>query len=87
MSVGGRITAIHNMTIQAGHSPGGPTKVKRLTCLDKSPSGTTETCVFAEWYAAGSWPSIGDEVWWTAGKILFDNDRRSVRKVGYSFSP
>ena len=84
MSVGGHIIEIQPMVITAGSHPGVPTPVKRLWCMDRSGD---ETCVYAEDYGAGDGPVVGDEVWWQAGRIFFDQDRRTVRKVGYSFSP
>lgn len=89
MSVGGRIIEIQDMTITAGDSPGKPTRVNRLWCLDISRDCTsaTETCVYAEWYPEGQGPRLGEEIWWQSGQILYDRDRRRVRKIGFSFSP
>lgn len=87
VSVGGKIIEIREMTITAGDYSGKPTRVKRLWCLDARNGYNDETCVYAEWYLDGNGPKLGEEVWWQSGKIFFNNDSRTVRKVAYSFKP
>lgn len=63
-------------------TPGGRL-VRRLWVVD----GQDELCVYAEPYEDGDGPAVRDAVWWQSGRIYFDNDKRSVRKVGFSFRP
>lgn len=58
-------------------------QVRRLWVVD----GMDELCVYAEPYADGAGPEVGSAVWWQGGRIYFDSDKRSVRKVGFSFRP
>jgi hypothetical protein len=83
MSVGGKIIEMRPMTITAGDYPGKPTKVVRLWCMD--PRNGDEVAVYAE--PAEIMPKLGDEVWWQSGRIYFDGDRRSLRKIAFSFTP
>ena len=32
-------------------------------------------------------PKLGQEVWWHSGKVYFDNDTKSLLKVGNSYDP
>ena len=80
--VGGRIIEIRPMQIVAGAYPGKPTDVVRLW-VHNDPDD--ECAVFAE--PADIMPRLGEEIWWQSGRIYFDQDRRSLRKVGYSFNP
>lgn len=82
MSVGGRLIDIQAVRLEDGRA------VVRLWVVDRahgSPGMNDETCVLAE--AQQSMPKIGDEIWWQGARILFDGDRQSLRKVGYSFRP
>lgn len=80
--VGGRIIEIQPMRIIAGPYPGKLTDVVRLW-VHNDPDD--ELAVYAE--PAEIMPVLGDEIWWQSGRIYFDKDRRSLRKVGYSFDP
>lgn len=59
-------------------SPG----VSRLWCVDRNGD---ECAVHVE--DASAMPLPGDEVWWQSGKVYWDNDRRELRKIGYSYDP
>lgn len=74
--VGGRV-------IEINHVHRGGRVLVRLWVID--PKSVDELCVYAE--PAEVMPKVGDEVWWQAGKIYFDRDRRHLRKVAYSFRP
>jgi len=77
MSVGGRVIEIKPMTFEDG------TKVVRLWCVD----GTDETAVYCELFEGNEGPRIGENIWWQSGKIMFDGDRRTINKIGFSFDP
>lgn len=79
MGVGGKIIEMQPMRIVAGEHPGKEQDVVRIAVLD----GQDEICVYAE--PAETMPKLGEAIWWQAGKIYFDNDRRTLRKVAYSF--
>lgn len=76
MSVGGRIIEIRPMRIEESGQG-----VVRLWVVD--PRTSDELCVYAE--PADKMPAIGESIWWQSGKIMFDNDRSTLNKVGYSF--
>lgn len=80
--VGGRIIEMMPMRILAGTYPGRLVDVVRLWVHNEP---NDECAVYAE--PAEIMPQLGDEVWWQSGRIYFDNDKRSLRKVGYSFNP
>jgi hypothetical protein len=76
MSVGGHLIDITHMRLpQSGRD------VVRLWVVD---SYLAEVCVYAE--PQESMPALGDEIWWQSGRIMFDGDRQTMCKVGYSFS-
>lgn len=76
MSVGGRLIDMTPMRLaESGRA------VVRLWVVD---SYSAEVCVYAE--PQESMPALGDEIWWQSGRIMFDRDRQTLRKVGYSFS-
>lgn len=76
MSVGGRLIEIRPMRHEGGDD------VLRLWVVDRQGD---ETYVYAA--PQDSVPKLGDEVWWQAGRIIFDGDRQTLRKVGFSFAP
>lgn len=81
MSVGGRLIEILPVRLKSGRD------VVRLWVVDRpySPGGIgDETCVYAE--PQESMPKLGDTIWWQSGQIMFDGDRQTLRKVGYSFA-
>lgn len=81
MSVGGRLIEILPMRL-----PESGRDVVRLWVVDRpySPGGIgDETCVYAE--PAEIMPKLGEVVWWQSGRIYFDQDRRELKKVGFSF--
>jgi len=55
--------------------------VSELWCVDIH---GTETAVRVKTEA--DMPSVGDEVWWQSGRVFFDKDRKSLTKVGCSYS-
>lgn len=75
MSVGGRIIEIREVR------PG----VSALWVLDAGHGYNDETCVHVETEAA--MPAIGENVWWQGGHVMWDQDRRKLRKVGFSHDP
>lgn len=75
MSVGGRLIEILPVRLDDG------TEAVRLWAVDRNGD---ETCVHAEPQA--TMPKLGDEVWWQAGRIMFDGDRQTLRKIGNSFA-
>lgn len=54
----------------------------RIWCVDR----TGDECAVIV-RNAPVMPNIGDEVWWQAGKVYFDNDKRELEKIAYSFDP
>lgn len=75
MSVGGKIIEIRDISA---------TKVA-IWVLDSQPGCETETCVHAE--RAEDMPKVGDAIWWQSGQIMFDGDRKTLRKIGFSHRP
>lgn len=75
MCVGGRIIESRAVTLD-------DVTLVRLWVCDRNGD---EVAVFAE--QSSDMPKLGDEIWWQSGKIMFDNDRKFVRKIGYSFNP
>jgi hypothetical protein len=83
--VGGAIIEVREMVIRAiGEHPRASIRVNRLWCVNKRTH--EETCVFAEWYPPGKGPKVGESIWWQAGLIFYDRDRKSVNKVGISYA-
>lgn len=70
--VGGFIIDIH-------HYGDGTT---RLWCVDRHDD---ECAVIVR--TADVMPKIAEEIWWQADAVLFDQDRRRLEKVGYSYQP
>lgn len=81
--VGGTVIEAKPMRILAGTHPGTMQDVVRLWCVDNM----DECAVYADPTSTEEMPSVGTRIWWQAGVIYFDQDRRTVRKVGYSFDP
>jgi len=54
----------------------------RFWCVDRDGD---ECAVLAEDPSDGIMPKIYDDIWWQSGRIYFDNDMRSLRKIGNSF--
>ncbi len=75
MSVGGHLIEIMPIRLASGRD------VVRLWVVD---SYSAEVCVYAE--PQESMPALGDEIWWQSGRIMFERDRQTLVKVGYSFS-
>lgn len=81
--VGGKVIEARSMRLESGKD------VIRLWCVethtgDRAPD---ECAVYAEPYKEGDGPKAGDNIWWQGGQIMFDGDKRTVRKVGFSFDP
>ena len=55
----------------------------RLWCVDRM----DECAVYADGADLATLPRLGDAIWWQAGKIYWDRDCKTCRKVGYSFDP
>jgi hypothetical protein len=70
--VGGRIIEIS--VVQSG--------VSCLWCVDRNGD---ECAVKVE--NTPAMPLLGDEIWWQAGVVYWDSDRRQLRKVGNSYDP
>jgi hypothetical protein len=81
--VGGRVIEARRMRTESGRD------VVRLWCVETRTGNSTpdECAVYSEPYEDGAGPKVGDSIWWQGGKIMFDGDRRTVRKVGFSFDP
>lgn len=77
MSVGGHIIDLAHVTHPDTGAP-----LTRYWVVDR---GRDESVVHAE--RAEVEPCLGDEIWWQAGRIYFDGDRRSLRKVGDAGDP
>ena len=75
MSVGGHIISMRQVTA---------TETAIWVC-DACPHGSTETCVHVETEA--DMPPIGENVWWQGGMVMWDGDKRTLRKIGYSHDP
>ncbi len=73
--VGGRLIEIGEM------EPG----VTRLWCVGIGQEHGDECAVHVE--TAPAMPLLGDEIWWQAGKVYWDKDRRHLRKIGNSYDP
>jgi hypothetical protein len=79
MMVGGKLIEAELMHLDNG------TFVCRLWVID--PGNADEKCVDSEPFSVHQGPSLGEEIWWQSGKIYFDGDKRSLRKIGFSFTP
>lgn len=74
--VGGRLIEIAPYRMQDG------TMAARLWVVDTT-YPHDETCVLAEY--ADEMPELRDSIRWQSGVIYFDNDRKTLKKVGYSY--
>jgi len=75
--VGGQVIEVMPMRLGNGRA------VIRLRCVN----GSDECAVYSEPYEADAGPKVGENISWQSGWIIFDGDRRTVRKVGLSFDP
>ena len=75
--VGGRVIEVLPMCLENGRA------VIRLWCVE----GSDECAVYSEPYESGAGPKVGDNISWQSSWIIFDGDRRTLRKVGLSFDP
>lgn len=75
--VGGTVIEALRMRDGAGRD------VIRLWCVDNM----DECAVYADPASSDGVPSVGDRIWWQSGVIYFDQDKRTARKIGYSFDP
>ena len=82
MSVGGKIIEIGPHVLRDADNPAYRRDVIRLWVIDRH---GTESVVYAE--PATELPRVGEEVWWSSGKIWFANDHCHLKKVGYSTDP
>ena len=83
MSVGGRLIEMRPYTLRDRDNPAFSRDVLRLWVVDRSGD---ETIVYAD-PSADVLPVIGDDIWWQAGKIYFNQDKNSLVKIAYSHSP
>ena len=83
--VGGTLIEIRPMRVLAGPTPGREVDVVQLWCVGDRHEPYDECAVFAE--PAEIMPKVGDQIWWQCGKVYFDRDQHTLRKVGYSFEP
>jgi hypothetical protein len=79
MSVGGRLVEIKPYMLRDQDNPEFAKNVLRLWVIDRNGD---ETIVYAE--LTDHIPKIGDNIWWQSGKILFDQDKYFLNKIGYS---
>lgn len=81
--VGGKVIEIRPMRLESGKD------VVRLWCMEtREGSGRWDECaVYSEPFEPDKGPKIGDSIWWQSGRIYFDGDKQTLRKVGYSFDP
>jgi hypothetical protein len=75
--VGGTVIEALAMKTRGGRD------VVRLWCVDKM----DECAVYADPESPDGLPSVGDRIWWQSGQIMFDGDKRTARKIGFSFDP
>jgi len=81
MSVGGRIIEIGPHVLRDADDPAYRRNVIRIWVVDRDGG---ESIVYVE--PAEELPRIGEEIWWSSGKIFFANDHCRLKKVGYSRS-
>ena len=55
--------------------------VSELWCVDRH---GTEAAVKVK--AESEMPALGSEIWWQAGKVYWDNDRRTLDKIANSYA-
>lgn len=79
MSVGGRVIEIQEHSLRDLDHPTFRKEVLRLWVVDRY---GTETIVYAE--PQEDRPKLGENIWWSGGKIYYDHDRKSLTKVGFS---
>lgn len=82
MSVGGRLIEIAPHILRDEDDPAYSRDVIRLWCVDRD---GTEVAVYCE--PTPDLPTLGENIWWQGGKIMFDRDRKALKKVGFSFDP
>lgn len=83
MTVGGHIIERRPITLEGGKAAVEYRVMDQAHARDgRQPD---ECCVCAE--PADVEPGLGDEIWWQAGKIFFDSDKRWLTKIGFSYSP
>ncbi len=75
--VGGTVIEAARMRTEGGRD------VVRLWCVDKM----DECAVYADPASADGVPKVGDRIWWQGRDIYFDGDRKTARKIGFSFDP
>lgn len=60
-----------------------PNDLIRLWCVN----GSDELAVLVEDDRQNGLPELGSEIWWQAGRVYFDGDRKSLRKIANSHDP
>lgn len=73
--VGGKVIEIS--TVRAG--------ISRLWCIGTGCEEGSECAVNVE--TESQMPPLGSTVWWQGGRVYWDEDRRYLRKVGFSYDP
>ena len=81
MSVGGRIIEIGPHVLRDADNPEFHRDVIRLWVVDR---GGAEIIIYAE--PAKELPRLGEEIWWSSGKVFFANDHCQLKKVAWSHS-
>lgn len=79
MAVGGRLIEIATHILRDVDSPEYRRDVIRLWVIDRDGD---ETIAYAE--PAEEMPRLGENIWWQAGKIFFDSDRKYLVKIANS---
>ena len=75
MMVGGKILSKAKLSLE----------VMQLWCIEAQ-NGSTDECA-VDVLIETDMPMIGDEIWWQAGKVYWDKDRKHLTKVGNSYDP
>ncbi len=59
--------------------------IVRIWVISTARNSYDECIVYAE--RGEVMPKLGDEIWWQSGRIYFNRDQNSLKKVGYSVNP
>jgi len=59
--------------------------IVRLWMIEPQMRNSDELCVYAR--AGRVNPKLGDSIWCSGGRVLFDYDRHFLVKIGFTFRP